>query len=118
MTSVDIIASASTTYAAWKTANDALSTGFCPYKVTVTLTANVGTAWATAAIKKISTAIITDSDGYMMGLQATPSSSLAYHAAGHIWEGGCAKTATSNAVCFRTTAVSASAKVINMSATY
>lgn len=72
MTAVDIIANASyDTQAKWKAKSAATPTNKCPRVVTVTLTANVGTAWATAAIKKISTAILTDSDGYMMGLQAS-----------------------------------------------
>ena len=120
MTAVDIIANASyDTYAKWAVATAAANATYkCPQKVTVTLTANVGTAWATAAIKKISTAILTDSDGYMMGLQAGKINNLVFNATGYKWEGGCVKTATSNAICFRTTAVGSAAAITNMSATF
>merc|ERR1712166_11965 len=78
----------------------------CPKAVTITLVGSAGTAWATDAIKKISTAILTDSDGYKMTLAF--SKMLTGAAAAGKYEGGCVLAATGNAVCFRSAAYPAS----------
>jgi hypothetical protein len=68
MSSVDIIGLTSTTQAGWKNAVVTASKTYCPFTATVTLGGSTGTAWATDAIKKIATAIVTDSDGYKITL--------------------------------------------------
>merc|ERR1711957_799309 len=63
----------------------------------VTLSGNIGVAWATEAIVKVATAVLTKSDGYQIVI-ATTNSTAAVVGAGK-YGGGCIKTADSNAVC-------------------
>lgn len=88
---VDIIAATKAVYEA--------SGNKCPKSVTITLAGSAGTAWATDAIKKISTAILTDSDGYKMTIAF--SKALTTIAVASKFEGGCVLAATGNAVCWR-----------------
>lgn len=81
----------------------------------MTLAGSTGTAWATAAIKKIATAILTDSDGYKITLSVGRKSGAVY-ASGTV-EGGCLIHATSNHVCFRAP-VATSGTLIGMKATW
>merc|ERR1712195_349829 len=88
---VDIIAATKAVYEA--------SGNKCPKSVTITLAGSAGTAWATDAIKKISTAILTDSDGYKMTIAF--SKALTTIAVASKFEGGCVLATTGNAVCWR-----------------
>ena len=105
---VDIIAA---TKAAYELAGNK-----CPKSVTITLAGSAGTAWATDAIKKISTAILTDSDGYKMTLAF--SKMLTGAAAAGKYEGGCVLAATGNAVCFRAAKYPSPAVLTTMVATW
>merc|ERR1712166_610084 len=88
----------------------------CPKSVTITLAGSAGTAWATDAIKKISTAILTDSDGYKMTLAF--GKSQAGVATANKYEGGCVLAATGNAVCFRAAKYPSPAVLTTMVATW
>jgi hypothetical protein len=115
--SVDIIGLTSTTQTGWKnTLVSPATRSKCPFTATVTLAGSTGSAWATAAIKKISTAILTDSDGYKITLAVGRKSGVVY-ATGFV-EGGCLLHATSNHVCFRAPARTATVALIGMKATW
>jgi len=106
---VDIIGLTSKTASpSWLAADEAKTTTPCPYTVTVTLAGNVGTAWATAAVKKLSTAILTDSDGYKITVVAGRNSGKLKTK--DETEGGCLLHATSNHVCFRSAKYAAGGK--------
>ena len=105
---VDIIAATATAYA--------LSTNKCPKSVTITLAGSAGTAWATDAIKKISTAILTDSDGYKMTIAF--SKMLTGITVATKFEGGCVLASTGNAVCFRSAAYPTSRILTTMTAAW
>jgi hypothetical protein len=111
--SVDIIGLTSTTQTGWKTT--AATATFCPFTATVTLAGSTGSAWATTAIKKISTAILTDSDGYKITLAVGRKNGKVY-VTGAV-EGGCLLHATSNHVCFRAP-VSTGTILVGMKATW
>ena len=116
MSSVDIIGLTSTTQTGWKnTLASGVTRSKCPYAATVTLAGSTGSAWATAAIKKISTAILTDSDGYKITLAVGRKNGKVY-VAGAV-EGGCLLHATSNHVCFRAP-VSTGTILVGMKATW